>query len=725
MPKPYTQILKFFYLSILMLGIFTQVHAQGLLGKKLSVSFSHEHLGKVLEAIGNQGGFYFSYSGSQLSKDSLVSVTSNNEPVLSIVKHLLGNKYEFEERKNYIIITLALPHLSLINADITNDNNTYSVSGIVTDEASGERLMNASVYEKDQLVSALTDEHGYFKLRFRSPNLGSVAITLSKRLYRDTTIRFLQTVLVNVRNDRPLYEDARNKSRSVERTSLGRLFISTRQMIQSMNIPDFFASRPFQISLTPGLSSHGMFSSQVVNKFSLNLIGGYTAGVDGLEIGGLFNINKQDTRYLQAAGIFNLVGGNVRGLQVAGVHNFAIDTVRGVQVAGFINKAEGEVHGMQLSVLNNEAHKLKGLQIGLVNVADTSCGASIGLINIVRNGFYKVSFTANNLMNTNVTLKTGTHAFYSTLLTGANLSTDKKMYAFGLGIGHDFMFSKKFYASTEVDYQFANTGLWDDRWAQAKLLLNFQITKNISLIAGPTYNHYNHSGTFQIDGYKNITNVPKYEDYKGYEPGDNGHQTKNFWGWEAGLAFNSVFTKSPDKRTDTSHGWSLGLAGTIGVGWDQPYKAVYGGELFTQRNLGNNLSAVLSVGYTYFSVLNNYHWAYSKITDSYAIESLATPYKIIPIKVGIRSKLTKGLYIGGDLGEAFSKHDDGMYTVINGVHSHIIGDSQTIKSFVYSPTLGFDFGNGLDASLKFEDYTGFYQIKQFAFRLAYRIKLSQ
>jgi hypothetical protein len=725
MPKPYPQIFKCFYLSILMLCTFVQADAQSLLSKKISISFSNQKLGNVLQIIGTKGDFYFSYNGSQVPRDSLVSVTSNDEPVLNILKRLLGDRYEFEERKNYVILTLALPRLSLINADITNDNNTYSVSGIVTDETSGERLMNASVYEKDQLVSALTDEHGYFKLRFRSPNLGSVAITLSKRLYRDTTIRFLQTVLVNVRNDRPMYEDARNKSRSVERTSLGRLFISTRQMIQSMNIPDFFASRPFQVSLTPGLSSHGMFSSQVVNKFSLNLIGGYTAGVNGLEIGGIFNINKQDTRYLQAAGIFNLVGGNVRGLQIAGVHNFAIDTVKGVQVAGFINKAESEVRGMQFSVLNNEAHKLKGLQIGLVNVADTSYGASIGLINIVRNGFYKVSVTANNLMNTNVTLKTGTHAFYSTLLTGANLSTDKKMYAFGLGIGHDFMFSKKFYASTEVDYLFANTGLWDDRWAQAKLLLNYQITKNISLIAGPTYNHYNHSGSFQIAGYKNVTNVPKYEDYQGYQPGDNGHQTKNFWGWEAGLAFNSVFTKSADKHTDMSHGWSLGLASTIGVGWDQPYGAVYGGELFTQRDLGNNLSAILSVGYTYFSTLNNYVWSQAQYNNNYTIEQVAEPFKIIPVKVGIRSKLTKSFYIGGDLGEAWGKQDDGIYIIENGQRRHLSSTVQSVKSFVYSPTFGFALSSGLDASFKFEDYTGFPQIKQFALRLAYRIPLSQ
>jgi hypothetical protein len=37
----------------------------------------------------------------------------------------------------------------------------------------------------------------------------------------------------------------------------------------------------------------------------MNVIGGYTAGVDGLEMGGVFNINQKDVRYFQMAGVFN------------------------------------------------------------------------------------------------------------------------------------------------------------------------------------------------------------------------------------------------------------------------------------------------------------------------------------------------------------------------------------------------------------------------------------
>ena len=699
---------------------FLSARAQSILKKPVSVNLTQTKLADVLNEISKMGGFYFSYNGRLLPKDSLVNIQAEQKPVGELLAQLFKGRYELEEQGHYIIITLALKRLSLVNSDMAAEDNSVSVSGIVIDERTGDRLMNASVYEKHQLVSTLTDDHGYFKLKVKGSATGQIAITAGKLFYKDTTLTFLNPVNISERANNYAYKNTVNKGNRVETTSFGRMLISARQKIQSLNIPDFFATRPFQVSLTPGLSSHGMFSPQVVNKFSLNIIGGYTAGVNGLELGGLFNINKQDTRYVQVAGIFNLVGGNVYGAQIAGVHNFAIDSVKGMQIAGFTNRSAGQVLGLQLTTLHNDARLLKGVQIGLVNEADTSHGASIGLINIIGNGFYKISLTANNLMNTNLALKTGTHAFYSVLLTGTNISVNQKMYAFGLGIGHDFMFSNKFYASGEVGYQFANTGLWDDRWQQAKLLLNFQLAKYISIIAGPTYNRYRHSGSWRLDGYENVTNVPEYP-----EPAASPYQTKKWLGWEAGLAFNSSFKRSATGVTDDAHNWSVGLAATAGLGWDKPYTVAYGGEIFTQRQLGNGLSAVLSTGYNYFSAEKNYVFYRSVSSSTYSTEVIATPYRIIPVKVGIRSKLGGHFYIGGDLGESWAKKDDGFYEINGEVRRHITGELQTIKSFVFSATTGYDFGNGLDAGFKFEDYTGFAQIKQFALRLGYSIKLGK
>ena len=603
--------------------------------------------------------------------------------------------------------------LSFINTDITTDNNNYSISGIVVDEKTGERLMNTSVYEKEQLVSTLTDEHGYFKLKLRSASLDQVRLTASKFSYRDTSLNFLNAVVISNRTRARIYH---NGGKDVEATALGRFFTTAAQRLQSINIQDFFANRPYQVSITPGVSSHGALSSQVINKFSLNLAGGYTAGVNGMEVGGLFNINKRDTRYLQLAGIFNLVGGKVTGLQLAGVSNQALDTVKGVQVSGFINRADSQVSGLQVAALNNKAHTLKGVQIGIVNVVDTSEGASIGLINIIRNGFYKITLSANDLTNTNLSLKTGTHGFYSTLLMGANVSAHNKMYSFGLGVGHDFMFTDWIYLSAEAAYQFAFTGAMNDRWAQAKLLLNMQLAKNISLVAGPTYNKYSYTGS--REGYQSKFKLP--DDYRGY-----GNPVNRWIGWEAGLAFNSVFKPVPEiKKARSSKDLFLGIATIAGWGWDSPSTYVLGGEVFMQKDFGGSMSGTFSAGYVHHALDND--WASgSSITypDGQTDEYLPAEYKAIPLKAGIRTYTGKRLFFAGELGTSLGiiKSSILKTTYSNGSVEQIQYGRK--NSFLYAVSAGYSFDNGLETGIKFEDYASFRNIKQFSLRFAYRFKL--
>ncbi|UOE49418.1 carboxypeptidase-like regulatory domain-containing protein [Mucilaginibacter sp. SMC90] len=704
-PKPY-----YLLISVLMF-CFGRVQAQSILNKQLNFSADRKPLADVLLDLGKRGNFSISYNARLLPQDSLVSINVANQTVAIILSTLLKDRYAIREYQNYLIITEKLPGLVFLDTDITNDNsNNYSISGLVVNDRSGERLMNASVYVKEQLVSVLTDEHGYFRIKFRADNPSQISLTASKLSYRDTTINFLQTVSVSSRFNPGVYDNTVTRNNRVERTGMGRLFISARQRIQTLNIPDFFAKRPFQVSLTPGLSSHGMFSPQVVNRFSLNIAGGYTAGVNGFEFGGLFNINKMDAKYVQLATVFNLVGGKVTGIQVAGVHNRAIDTVRGIQAAGFINKAESTVVGLQIASLNNNAHKLKGLQIGLVNTVDTSSGASIGLVNIIGNGFYKVSLTTNDVTNTNISLKTGTHNFYSTLLTGTNISSGSKLHSFGLGIGHDFMLSNSFYVSTEVAYQAAYTGLWDDRWFQAKMLFNVQVSKHISLLAGPVFNSYNHSGSFHQEGYKNVTHIPDY-------PGQaiDGHQTRNWIGWEAGLAFNSVF-KPVKKTVDNSRAWYLGGALTAGLGWDDPYSKVYGAEVFVQRDLGEHISGIITTGYTYFPVDKGYPPIYGDGTINIYDETRS----MMPLKVGVRLKTGSAFYISGDVGVAFGLFKEPVFYFSNLSSSPVY---KPYRSTMISAGAGFSFQSGIETGFKFEDYGYYY--KQFALRLGYRLKLSK
>ncbi|MGV3706352.1 MAG: hypothetical protein ACO1NU_13335 [Arcticibacter sp.] len=684
--------------------------AQSLLDRQVSVHVIRQPIASVLTDIGLKGGFYFSYNGRTVQKDSLVSFTSSGQTVYRTLIRLLGEGYEFEERNSYIIIRPALRRMSFINTDINSESNSYSISGIIVDERTGERLVNTSVYETEQLVSTLTDEHGYFKLKLKSANLAQVRLTASKVLYRDTSLNFLKTVEISRRTRAGNLYDS---EKDVGNKEVGRFFTTAAQRLQSMNIQNFFASRPYQISLTPGVSSHGALSSQVVNKFSLNMVGGYTAGVDGLEIGGLFNINKRDTRYLQLAGIFNLVGGRVTGIQLAGVSNQALDTVKGVQVSGFINKADSQVSGLQVAALNNKAQVLKGVQIGLVNVVDRSEGTSIGLINIIRNGFYRLTLSTNDLTNTNVSLKTGTHGFYSTLLFGANISGNNKMYSLGMGVGHDEMITDQVYLSAEAAYQFSFTGLWDDRWAQAKLLLNWPLTESLYLVAGPTYNKYSYTGS--QPGYQR--KFVKSLHYNG-----NSNPVKRWVGWEAGISTTSVFSPKRDvKKARRSSDLFVGVAATAGFGWHGPSTLVTGGEILFQKDFGGSMSGTLSGGYVYHDA----DGGFVSINTIQMTEFRVRGYKAIPFKAGIRTYTGKRFFFSGELGAAVGLNQSGILTVTDMVSTEVTvrKEDRAHSSILYAVSGGYSFDNGLEAGIKFEDYARFNYIKQFNIRLAYRFKL--
>jgi hypothetical protein len=720
----YKQQLNHFFLICVLVFIgacFSEsLNAQALVDKKISGNYNNTRLIDILKDIEEKGDLYFSYNGKYFPKDSLITFTVKDQPISNLLTKLFEGKFEFEVSKRYVILTPFLPRMLLENLDITPDNKYFSISGVVVSASNGQRLMNASIYNKYQLRSTLSDKDGYFKIKVKPTDSSVINLTVSKVNFKDAELNFLQNVNVSMRAN-ARFSAKSTGNNGVDTISLSTMLTSARQRIQSMNITDFIATRPVQLSLTPGLSTHGMLSTQVVNKASLNLLGGYTAGVNGVEVGGIFNINRSDARYFQVAGIFNLVGGNLEGMQTAGVYNLALDTVKGIQLAGFINKAESKITGVQMSILHNEAKEVHGLQVGLVNSADTLKGISIGLFNIIRNGFYKVSFSSNNIASTNLSFKSGTHTFYNSLRVGADFIGNHRMFYLGYGVGHDFLLSQRFYISSEAGYNFVNRGYWGDQWLSGKLLLNLQLIRKFSLFWGATINSYKESADEPKIIYNGISYNPIYN-----EKLVLSSETKKTFGWEVGVSYNSVFRKGRKNTLDNSTSWFLGIGLNSGVVLNMPYKNSYGAEITINRDLGNNVSAVASIGFTQISSYKNYI-TYSDRANSYYYNRIeATAYQIVPLKVGVRSRLAKNFYIGGDLGEAWAYHDLGLISTIEGKESRIPSHPrQVIKSLMYSAVVGFRFTSGLDVSGKFEHFLAFPGVQQLGLRIAYQIKLGK
>jgi hypothetical protein len=599
-------------LLCILLASVSGLQAQRLLNQTVTLDVKQQKLDNVLEILSNKGNFYFSYNSNIIKKDSLVTLAVKDKSIRQVLEILLPDHYEFTESGNYIIIRKAPISLTVVTNKSVSSDKFYTVSGYVMDDETGAWISNATIYEKNQLSSTITNQQGYFKLKLK--NSGKTAfLTVSKQFYEDTTVAIdagmdqqLSVTIVplssgsltiigpddyfapdqlkiRVRTDSVVreYTYTRLDSAKVEKTAMADFLVSAKQKILSLNLPHFTATKPFQVSIVPGAGTHGQMSAQVSNYLSLNVFGGYNGGVKGMEVGGLFNIDKKSVSYLQAAGIFNIVGGTVKGLQVAGINNTVLDTVYGFQVAGIsnivkgkfagfqvsgiynhvgdsvkgfqlagisnyarkkvtgsqvsgvINIANREMTGLQLSGVINYARHLKGMQVGLINISDSSEGLGIGLINIVFKGYHKMVFSSDEIADINGGFKTGSRNLYNILYAGMSLNDTARLFTFGYGIGTELSMGRHFSINPELTAQQLYIGSWDYANILSRFRLNFNLKlgKFLSLFGGPVLNVYYSEQNISFPKYK--TDIPP----AGY-PVYHYNKNVNGWlGWTAGVSF--------------------------------------------------------------------------------------------------------------------------------------------------------------------------------------------
>jgi len=131
---------------------------------------------------------------------------------------------------------------------------------------------------------------------------------------------------------------------------------------------------PFQLSLVYPIGTNGT-NTDVINHTSINLFAGMATGLEGVEVGGFANVNKQNVKGMQVAGYLNVTGGESKGVALAGFSNIA-QTAQGMQVAGFLNTAGTGTNKLcQFGGFGNVVSNLNGLQLaGFFNLGKTIRG---------------------------------------------------------------------------------------------------------------------------------------------------------------------------------------------------------------------------------------------------------------------------------------------------------------------------------------------------------------
>jgi hypothetical protein len=526
---PKIKHLKYFlFFTILLWFPFTTFGQGRLLDKKITIQVAGEKIEQVLTHIEQLSGVSFSYNSDIIPGDSLVSFSCVNKSIEKTLPIFLGKDFSFKSTGKYIII------LQKNNRqEINPTKSKFKISGIILDARTNRPLPLVTVYDMGSMVSAQSDSSGSFNLSL-IPKTNYLAIRCSKAEYSDSvsiiSTELNETLVIklfpaekSLQKLNSLSVNEVSVSDSVSIQIIERI-INKEMLVNSQNVV-MYDKRIAQLSLFPKVGTNLRMSGAVTNHFSINLLGGYSYGVAGFEAGGIVNINKsnvdgfqvsclvnlsgKDVNGFQAAGLLNYTTGNVKGCQISVISNFGADTVKGVQVAGLINVCDKKLSGLQLSPVANISRgdetgaQVAGLinyaanprfQLGLINIADTSDGAPLGVINIIRHGYYAISFNVDELQTGYFNFSMGTRKLYSILGVSGSTANDQNSWGFNYGLGSHFMDKRRLGINVELLNSFINAFGSFDSTTISRISLSTQLSlrlgKHFYLSAGPSVNTF-------------------------------------------------------------------------------------------------------------------------------------------------------------------------------------------------------------------------------------------
>ncbi len=352
--SPMKYFLAFLFTLLLIASTFGQANPP--LERMVTLDRDQVKVKDALDLIEQKSGCSFSYNASAIDPERLVSVHATNRPVREVLMKMFEGNVEFKQKNNFIILTKSQPAKKKI-----------TVAGYVENNQ-GQPVKGATVFDSNSLVSSTTNEYGYYEMRIER-KLDPVDIRVSKAQYQDTVspLKPADVTLQNFVIHPPAKDTTLRHLGHVIADSTKAFFQDFKAFLakdnpEMINVSDTIY-KDFQFSFLPFVGTNRKLSGNVINDYSINLIGGYSRGNEVLEIGGLFNLNRENVKGLQFAGFANAIGGDARGLHFAGFTNFNAGELHGAQFAGFTNHCMKSGSGLQLSGFSNQVcASFNGLQ---------------------------------------------------------------------------------------------------------------------------------------------------------------------------------------------------------------------------------------------------------------------------------------------------------------------------------------------------------------------------
>ena len=229
--------------------------------------------------------------------------------------------------------------------------------------------------------------------------------------------------------------------------------------------------------------------------------------MNGMQISGLMNINRQQQIGTGIAGLLNInkkahgvyiacignIQDSAQGALMAGLFNISMQQKNAMEIAGVFNYLQnGESHS-QIAGLFNRTEKLKGIQIGFLNYADTASGVPVGFLSLVKKGVHQLEFSADEVMYLNLNFRSGVPAFYNIFYSGIQPAPGETLWSFGYGLGSSFRIKGKLRSDITLSAKHLSYGTFyqsPSERIQFYWGLEYKFSKTISVAGGPVMNFY-------------------------------------------------------------------------------------------------------------------------------------------------------------------------------------------------------------------------------------------
>jgi hypothetical protein len=400
----------------------------------ISIKISNERLDNALKIIADAGNFSFSYNPKDFLVENKVSINAQNQSIREILLSIFGNNILLTNQKNYIILK-------------KNDKKAqkyFFVMGYVSDGETGLKIEKASIYEPITLVSTVSNEYGYYRLKIPF-GLNNVNLLVRKKSYQDERV-LLKTKKDKTLNIKLLTIKTVSKIDTISRLfslkkyttlNINRLTIKTFPKIDTISrlfslkidslpnkkldslpiiLPNITKIEPIEIkdsiiveASKPDSQSYWNSSKEKIYITQKRLVNWLISTKQKIH---LDNIRDTIYRPVQVSILpfigtnhylsgnvinhfsFNVIGGyslGVKTAEIGGILNAVRGKVNGVQVSGLINLVGQHMNGVQMaSFLNLVGGNVSGVQIstwGNLNFGNTKGIQIAGFSNAIIKDF--------------------------------------------------------------------------------------------------------------------------------------------------------------------------------------------------------------------------------------------------------------------------------------------------------------------------------------------------